>query len=273
VAVQREIAVAEGSGEVLVAGGLDASGSSTDSVYRLSPATGSATSAGTMSSPFHDAAAALVGGRLVVFGGGASAGTDAVRELGGPDISHLPNPVSDLEAAVVGRDVVLVGGYDGSTYLTSVLATRNGVSFRRAATLPVGIRYAAVAAAGGNLVVAGGLSTSGPVATILRVSVAQGTVRAIGRLPQPLAHETALTLGRAVYVFGGEDASGRTVATVERIDPRTGAVRRVHPLPGPVADAAVVAIGPDRGLLIGGRRGPQGGDVPLAWVLSLRLTR
>jgi hypothetical protein len=107
----------------------------------------------------------------------------------------------------------------------------------------------------------------------MRVTVPGGAVRTIGRLPRPLAHEAAVTMGRAVFVLGGEDASGQTVRTVERIDPATGNVRVVHPLPGAVADAAAVALGPDRALLIGGRRGPQGADVPLDTILSLRLVR
>jgi Kelch motif len=273
VAVQREVAVADGP-DVLVAGGLDASGTSTDAVDRLAPATSSMGREGTMAGAFHDAAGAIVGGRLVIFGGGPSSGTDIVQALGGGVIGHLPTVASDLEAAIVGHEVVLVGGYDGTSFLTSVLVTRDGTTFHQIATLPVGLRYAAVAAAGPNaVIVAGGLSTAGPVATILRIAVPGGVVTTIGRLPRPLAHEAAVALGGAVFVLGGEDASGQTVRTVERIDPQTGDVRTVHPLPGTVADAAAVAVGPDRALLIGGRRGPQGSDVPLATILSLRLVR
>jgi N-acetylneuraminic acid mutarotase len=270
--VQREVAVADG-GDVLVAGGLDSSGSSTDGVYRVSPDAGTVAHVGTVTQAFHDAAAAMVGSRLVVFGGGPSSGTDVVQAFPGSVIGHLPTVASDLEAVTAGGQIVVVGGYDGSNYLTSVLATEDGVTFRRVADLPVGLRYAAVAAPGSHsVIVAGGLSTAGPVATILRVTLPGGKVTTIGSLPRPLAHEAAVAMGGAVFVLGGEDASGQTVRTVERIDPRTGAVRMAHPLPGTVADAAAVALGPDRALLIGGRRGPQGADVPLSTVLSLRLS-
>src|SRR5204862_8360823 len=76
--VQREVAVAYGT-HVLLAGGLDGSGSSTAGVSSLDPATGKVVRLGSMSSPFHDAAGAMIGGRLFVFGGGASAGSDLVR--------------------------------------------------------------------------------------------------------------------------------------------------------------------------------------------------
>ncbi|HXJ65937.1 MAG TPA: hypothetical protein VNN79_19435, partial [Actinomycetota bacterium] len=179
-----------------------------------------------------------------------------------------------LEAADAAAGVVVVGGYDGSSFLTSVLATRDGRTFRRIASLPVGLRYAAVAPAGPHaVIVAGGLSTSGPVATIQRIDTATGSVTTIGKLPRPLAHAAAVELGGSVFVLGGEDASGQTVASVERVDPHTGAVRTVHPLPGTVADSAAVALGADRALLIGGRRGPQGADIPLDTILSLRLVR
>ena len=271
VAVQREVAVVD-QGSVLVAGGLDASGSSTSAEYRLTPGDASITRIGSFGTPFHDAAAALIGPRLVVFGGGPSSGTDLVQAQPGGVIGHLPTVSSDLGAAVVDGRILVVGGYDGTNYLTSVLATLDGTRFMRMATLPVGLRYAAVAPAGPNsLIVAGGLSTSGPVDTIQRITVPDGTVTTIGKLPRPLAHATAVALGGSVFVMGGEDASGQTVRTVERIDPRNGHVKQAHPLPGTVADAAAVALGPDRGLLIGGRRGPQGSDVPLATILSLRL--
>jgi hypothetical protein len=271
VAVQREVAVVD-HGSVLVAGGLDAAGSSTSSEYRLSPGDGSVTRVGSFGTPFHDAAAALIGPRLVVFGGGPSSGTDLVQAQPGGVIGHLPTVSSDLGAAVVGGRILVVGGYDGTNYLTSVLATLDGTRFMRIGTLPEGLRYAAVAPAGPNaVIVAGGLATSGPVDSILRITVPGGDVATIGKLPRPLAHATALALGGSVFVMGGEDASGQTVRTVERIDPRNGHVKQSNPLPGTVADAAAVALGHDRGLLIGGRRGPQGSDVPLATILSLRL--
>ena len=260
------------NGTVLVAGGLDASGSSTDAEYRLSPGDGSVTRVGSFGTPFHDAAGALIGPRLVVFGGGPSTGTDLVQAQPGGVIGHLPTASSDLEAAEAGGRVVLVGGYDGTNFLTSVLATLDGTRFSRIANLPEGLRYTAVAPDGPNaVIVAGGLSISGPVDTILRITVPGGTVTTIGRLPRPLAHATAVELGGSVFVLGGEDASGQTVRTVERIDPRNGHVKQANPLPGTVADAAAVALGPDRGMLIGGRRGPQGSDVPLSTILSLRL--
>ena len=274
--LQREVAVDIG-GRVLVAGGLDSAGSSTDGVTGIDPASGAVRSLGTLPDAFHDAAGAVVGGRMFVFGGGRGQGTDVVQSVGPSGsgaavVGRLPVAVSDVAAATVGGTVVLVGGYDGSTFLRDVLVTTDGRSFRRLATLPVGLRYAAVAAVGRSVVVAGGLTTAGPANEVLRIDLPSGRIHRLPSLPHPVAHAAAVAIGGRVYVLGGEGPDGRTVARVVRIDPRAGTVRVLHRrLPGTVADAAAVAVGPDSALLIGGRRGPQGRDVALDTILRLRL--
>jgi Kelch motif len=275
-ALQREVAAAV-DGSVLVAGGLDSAGSSTDGVIGIDPASGSVRSLGTLPDAFHDAAGAAIGGRVFVFGGGQGQGTDVVQSVdptgsGAAVVGRLPVAVSDIGAAAVGRTVVLVGGYDGSTFLRDVFATTDGRSFRRLATLPVGLRYAAVAAIGHSVVVAGGLTTAGPVNEVLRIDLPGGRIHRLPPLPHPVAHAAAVAIGGLVYVLGGEGPDGQTVARIIRIDPRAGTVRVLHRrLPGTVADAAAVGLPPDSALLIGGRRGPQGHDVALDTILRLRL--
>jgi hypothetical protein len=259
----------------MVAGG-HSTGSSTAAIVRIVPASGSVQEVGVVPRAFHDAAAAVVDGRLVVFGGGSSEGTDLVQSVrpsgsGAAVTGHLPGPVSDLGGATVGQAVVLVGGYDGSTFLRTVLETTDGRRFRHLASLPVGLRYAAIAPVPGGVVVAGGLAPPGPVRTVLRIAVPGGSVTRLGRLPRPLSHAAAVELGGNVVLLGGQDASGRTVASTDRIDIRTGTVTPLHPLPGTVADAAVVATGRRQALLIGGRRGPEGHDVALDSILRIRL--
>jgi len=76
--VQREIAVSDGS-TVYLAGGLDSSDTSVGGVFALDTRTGAVTNLGSTSHVFHDAAGAVIGGKIVIFGGGSSAGTDIVR--------------------------------------------------------------------------------------------------------------------------------------------------------------------------------------------------
>ena len=265
--VQREVAVASGT-DVLLAGGLDASGDSTAGVSSLDPATGKVVWLGSMSSPFHDAAGAMIGGRLFVFGGGASAGSDLVRTFdpAGRTASvagHLPVPLSDLAAASVGNTVYLVGGYDGSLPRPEIYATTDGRRFQRVGTLPRGLRYPAVTAVGSTLVIAGGQAATGPVDTVLGFDTAAGTTTRLGRLPAPTAGATAFTVGSLAYVAGGRDALGRAVDTVTSVDPATREVRARGHLPHPVSDAAAVATAAGA-LILGGARDAATAEVMTA---------
>src|SRR5439155_9139609 len=115
--VEREVAVSAG-GRIYLAGGLDAAGASVSGVYALDPGSGALQAIGALPQPFHDAAGAVLGRRVVVFGGGAVEGTNNVQSIGfdgrGPSvIGHLPLALSDLGATTVNGTVYLVGGYDG----------------------------------------------------------------------------------------------------------------------------------------------------------------
>jgi hypothetical protein len=66
----------------------------------------------------------------------------------------LPQPRPDLAVATISNNIrghvsttdYVVGGYDGTRYRPSVLATMNGKRFVSAGTLPVPVRYPAVLA-------------------------------------------------------------------------------------------------------------------------------
>jgi hypothetical protein len=254
--VQREVAVASGS-SALVAGGLDAGGSSTSGVFRLDPASGALAPLGSVPEPFHDAAGALIGRRLFVFGGGAAHSSSTIQAFdltsrSGVVAGHLPHPLSDVTSAVSGGTVYLVGGFDDHASRAEIYATTDGTHLRLAGSLPRGVRYAAVAAQGGKLVIAGGVVGTTPTANVYVFDPATGRVTLLARLPAPVAHASAVTVGAAVYILGGIDAGGQTVSTVTRVDIGTRTARAVAAA-APVADAAVADL-PQGALLIGGRR-------------------
>src|ERR1019366_2816379 len=85
---------------------------------------------------------------------GSAAGAGAVA-------GQLPQPRSDLATATVGRTVYIVGGYDGTTYEPSVLATTNGTRFTNVANLPVPVRSPAVVALASDVFSFGGETGSG----------------------------------------------------------------------------------------------------------------
>jgi N-acetylneuraminic acid mutarotase len=164
--------------------------------------------------------------------------------------------------------VYLVGGYDGSVPRREIYATSDGVRFTRAAILPIGLRYAAAASAGTDVLIAGGVSSHGPVDSIYRFSPGTGTVKLIGHLPAVVGHAAAIDLGSYVYVAGGEDAAGQSVRAIIRIDPGTGVARKVGALPESESDAAC-ATDSHEGWLIGGLRGSA---VATVYHLSLAAT-
>jgi N-acetylneuraminic acid mutarotase len=244
--VEREVAVGHG-GAVLVAGGLAASNASTGGVFRLNVATGALTSLGSLPQVFHDAAGAVIGRALYVFGGGAAASSSAVQrfDLGSRTsavVARLPHPLSDVASAATADSVYLVGGYDGQTPRREIYRTRDGVHFRQVATLPVGLRYPAVAAAGHDVVIAGGTAASGAVRSVFLLDTRTNRLSSFGRLPAATAHAEAFAVGGNVYVGGGVDAAGQESGSISMIDL---AHRRIVRVAGtiPVHDAATVVLG------------------------------
>jgi YVTN family beta-propeller protein len=252
--IQRSVAVWDG-GVIYIAGGLDAASTTVGGVFSMNPTSGHLTPLGSLARPVHDAAAAMISGKLFVFAGGAGIGSDAVQAFDpatgtGSVVGHLPVALSDLAAAQVGDVTYLVGGYDGTRPRSEIYATTDGTTFSTVGHLPVGLRYPAVTELGGRLVIAGGLASSGPVNDVYTFDPSSGATTLMAHLPAPVAHAAAFTLGGRIYVVGGRDAADTALAGASEIDPTTGHVEAEPPLAQPVADAAVAAG--RRTLLIGG---------------------
>jgi hypothetical protein len=258
VPVQREVAVAS-EGGILLAGGLDAVGASADGVFLLNPATGKLTALGALPQPVHDAAGAALGGRLLVFGGGAATVSDLVqvfdpRSRKATVLAHLPRPLADLQAVSDGTTVYLIGGYDGTTARAEILATSDGRSFRTVATLPEGLRYPAAALVGNRIIVAGGAGASGLSDRVLSVDPTSGRVSQLARLPAGVSQAAAFTLGGRVFVAGGVGSGGAASGMIWRIDPVKGSVSAAGRLPLALADTAIAAVGKREWLLGGWNR-------------------
>ena len=319
-ALSRAGAAALPGGRVLLLGGLFASGGSSADVGVLDLETGALTSVATLASPTHDAGSAVLGGRAFLFGGGqaypvatveavtlpggssaggASGGSSASGTSGGASASggagivtgQLPQPRADDEAVTVAGTAYVVGGYDGSTGDTAVLATQNGSSFSTVATLPVDVRYGAVAAAGGKIYVFGGETVPGgttleystptpttspppgqQVALVQQIDPQTHTARVAGYLPRGVQGAAAFVLGGKLFLAGGDSNAPGTPpssgSTIWSFDPSTGAFRLVGHLAAPVAYAAVVVEG-GTAWLVGGERD----GVPIATVQKVVLRR
>ncbi|HEV2376826.1 MAG TPA: PQQ-binding-like beta-propeller repeat protein [Streptosporangiaceae bacterium] len=280
--VSREVAVAGAGDQLVVLGGLKPSGASDSGVFAVHTATGRVKRLGALAGPLHDAAAALVGQRALVFGGGTVASVTTVQAftLGGQrgtaaTVGSLPQRRSDSVTVTVSGTTYLIGGYDGAHPDATVLATANGATFATAATLPVPVRYPAAAALGGQIYVFGGLAITGPKAgkpvdVIQAIDPATHRATVIGHLPEPLTGATAATVGGEVLVAGGDspapqglrpgvgatqlspgeasaptggDPGTTSVATIWAFDPATRGMLSAGRLQVPVAHAAVAVSG------------------------------
>lgn len=243
----------------MLLGGLTAADASRDDV-RLATASGDR-AAGRLPAAVHDAPAVRIGGFVYVFGGGTNAGTQSdeivrvpVGGGSGAVVARLPSPSSDQAAAVIHGTAYVVGGYTGTHWLNTIVAWRPGVPARVVARLPFALRYAAVTAAAGKLVVAGGSLANGSASDVV-LSYRPGAARVvrIGRLPTATTHAAAAALGGVAYVIGGRGPAVATpTASIVAVDLRTRGIRVAGWLKAPRSDLAAVSFG-DRILLAGGR--------------------
>ena len=125
--------------------------------------------------------------------------------------------------------------------------------------MPQPLRYAAVAADGSRVVIAGGISPRGATSQILVFDPTTHKVSKLGALPEPVSHAPAVAIGRFVYVVGGRAANGAPTREVFAIDSATGHVSLAAHLPKPVSDAAAVPFA--GGILLAAGRS-TGGAVP-----------
>ena len=293
--LSREALVTVGN-RLRILGGLSSSGSSLSGASWLDPASGTVTASGSLADVVHDGAGAQIGATSYVFGGGSPDTFATVQTLGsaaateaGAVAGQLPQPRSDLATATIGGTVYIVGGYDGTTYEPSVLATTDGTHFASVATLPVPVRYPAVVALGGNVFSFGGQTGSGAgsavnaTAAIQEIDPATHTAHVVGSLPQALYGAAAFVIDGHIYLAGGQTGGGQTLTQLYEFDQQTHRVADAGLLPQAVAFGGYATVGTGKsaiGYLVGGEVAQQSGtdqaglaSGSLASVISLRPSR
>jgi YVTN family beta-propeller protein len=266
--VQDEAVAPVAAGAMLL-GGLTAADISRADI-RIATANGDR-GAGLLPTALHDTAAVRLGDSVYLFGGGTNAGTQSnaivrVPVQGGAAsvVGHLPAPSSDQSAAAIGNTAYVVGGYTGSQWLDTIVAWRPGTQPRVVARLPSALRYAAVTAADGQLVIAGGSLESGSASdAVLGYRPGSNRPVRLGRLPAPTTHATAATLDGVAYVIGGRGSLLDTpTARIVAIDPRTHRIRPAGKLASSRSDLAATNVG--NGILLAGGRGAAGTEAGLS---------
>jgi outer membrane protein assembly factor BamB len=287
VALSRASLVPTGSGFTLL-GGLTSSQASVSTVYGVDPVSGRVVSDGTLAHAVHDAAAGAIGSQDLVFGGGSPDTVATVQSIAssgaptpssapppprtGTDVGQLPTPRSDLSVVTVpgahgGTTTLVAGGYDGTTYLPDVLATKDGVHFATVAHLSVPVRYAAAVDDGGLLYLFGGQTPSAGTTTaatddIQVVDPAAHTSKVVAHLPQPLYGAASFVIDGTIYVAGGQVPGGPTLTTIDAFVPSSGKVLNAGLLPQAEAFGAYATVGSAKsavGYIAGGEVASQTG--------------
>ena len=241
--LSKAAAVGLPGGRLMVLGG-ETRGTSTSQVLLGTPEHLHA--AGRLPSPTHDAAAALVGRSVYLFGGGQASSVDTIVRVDpatgvSAAAGHLDEPLSDLGAVTIDGTPYLIGGFTGIKFASAILRFRGGSRTTTVARLPEGTRYAGVAALRGRIYVAGGLTAGGITDAVYEVTL-KGRVRQVATLPAREDHAAMAALDGNLYLVGGRK--------ILRIQP-AGRVSVVANLPVSLVDPAVAAIG-NRLVIVGG---------------------
>jgi Kelch motif len=253
-AVQLPAVAPDGAGAIAL-GGLNAADASVASMILIDP-TG-ARPAGRLPQALHDAAAVRIDGQVYFFGGGNAGSTSAailrMGQSGASLVGRLPVGASDVEAATIGHTAYIVGGYTETAPLRSIVSFAPGQEARTVGMLPRPLRYAAVAAVDGRLLIAGGTSGMSAQRAILSFDPATGEVRELGTLPSAVTHAAGASLNGRFYLLGGRgDSLTGQRASILAIDPVSGAARLAGRLPQAMSDLGVASLA-GHILLVGGR--------------------
>jgi hypothetical protein len=287
--VARPAVVTVGTG-FAVLGGLAPSQASVATAYTVNPTTGASTPAGTLAAAVHDAAAVSLGSSTFVVGGGSPNTVATVQSISTPPTptatppagkapatpagtvaSQLPTPRSDLAMVTMGSShhttAYVVGGYTGTTYLPTVLATTDGTHYTSVANLTVPVRYPAVVAQSGLIYSFGGQTASAGSATTATDAVqvidpASHRTSVVAHLPQPVYGASAFVIDGAIYVAGGQVPSGRTLTEIYAFVPSSKNVLNAGLLPQAEAFGGYTTIGSGKsavGYIVGGEVSAQSG--------------
>ena len=280
------MAVFPNGNNLIIVGGYTSSNSSASGVYSLNTSNGNLNLTSNLSTGVHDAASAMVKGKMVIFGGGQSGSVNTAQIIsanqGATNVAKMPQLRSDATAATIGNTTYIIGGYNGNTADPQVLSTTDGKNFSVFGLLPYPVRYAAAASFDGKIYIFGGLAVSGhdanqPVNTVQIINPANHTIKlASWKLPMPLEGSTAVVLNNEMFLVGGQSnqvqniplgvgttqVSGisvtntKTTNNIWAVNPSSGQFLLAGRLQVPVSNAGIAVIS-NTGWLVGGESNGQ----------------
>lgn len=204
---------------------------------------------------------------LILLVAGCAARSQPVSETGWQRHSPLPEPRTELAAAITGSTIVAVGGFlaSGANTARADAYSIADDRWRRLPDLPVAVDHAAAAAAGGRVYLVGGYGRDRRPLRAAYV-LERGAWRALARPPEARAAAAAAVAEGRLYVLGGVDERRGLARVALALDLRTGRWSR---LPGPTPRehlAAAAANG--RVYAVGGRRAGYDTNVATVEVLA-----
>jgi len=185
------------------------------------------------------------GSGLLIAGGltGQSVTTNAVTRLnpvtGATSAAgRLAAPVHDVASAVLGgRAYLFGGGVAGSTAVVQEAGPGAGTV---AGQLPAARSDAVAVTSGTTAYVIGGYDGGAPDPAVLATTDGRH-FRTAARLPVPVRYAAAAAGAGAIWVFGGQTASGTTNA-IQRLNPADGTAAVTGRLPVPLQGAVAVSL-------------------------------
>ncbi len=143
----------------------------------------------------------------------------------------MPLPRTEVAAATVGNEIVVVGGFtiDGGASPRADAYSPTRDAWRRLPDLPVAVHHAMAVGVAGKAYVLGGYTSTGGTSRTAFV-LEKGVWRALPRMPFPRAAAGAGVSGRRIVVAGGIGEGRRLARSVLVFDLRT---RRWSRAPGP----------------------------------------
>jgi N-acetylneuraminic acid mutarotase len=160
------------------------------------------------------------------------AGSSGAAPLEWDAHAPLASPRTEVAAAVVGREIVVVGGFtaDGGASARADAYSAARDSWRRLPDLPIGVHHAMAVGAGGRAYVLGGYESRGvPLRTAFVLE--RGRWRPLPRMPFARAAAGAAVVGGKIVVAAGVTSGATRLARNALVfDLRT---RRWSAAPGP----------------------------------------
>lgn len=246
------------AGSFLLAGGMFPGDVSSARAIRLILPQGRSVALPSLGIPVHDVAAGTYNGQPAIFGGGNATEQSAVQAFSGRAwraVAHLPTTRSDLSVVELDGSTLVIGGYDGVNVPRAIMTPGPRATFPAVGQLVVGVRYAATAVVGHDVYVFGGEVNHRELGSVQRFDASIGRTTVVGRLPRPLGHAVAATIGGRILLIGGRIDPDTQTSAMWWYDPGARRFSRAGNLPVATSDSAVAVVG-NRIWLLGGEH-PQ----------------